>query len=111
MSQNKKTKRPIRFFAFSCFSLLLLLLASSYYLYEDHQTQLFGEIISRVETDEKVIAMTFDDGPSKNRTERILEILKQEDIKATFFLNGKAIKKNMKQAKLLAASDLSLIHI
>ena len=28
--------------------------------------QFFGEIINRVETDEKVVALTFDDGPTKN---------------------------------------------
>ncbi len=36
----------------------------------------------------KVAFLTFDDGPSKN-TERILEILKEENVKATFFVNGR----------------------
>lgn len=36
----------------------------------------------------KVVYLTFDDGPSKN-TNAILDILKQDGIKATFFLIGK----------------------
>lgn len=37
--------------------------------------------------DQKVAFLTFDDGPSKN-TEKILDILKRENVKATFFVNG-----------------------
>lgn len=35
----------------------------------------------------KIAYLTFDDGPSKN-TREILKILKENDIKATFFVNG-----------------------
>lgn len=35
----------------------------------------------------KIAYLTFDDGPSEN-TEEILKILKQYDVKATFFVNG-----------------------
>ena len=42
----------------------------------------------RLETDgEKKIYLTFDDGPSEN-TEKILKILDQYDVKATFFVTG-----------------------
>lgn len=37
---------------------------------------------------EKTVYLTFDDGPSKNITPLILDLLKQENIKATFFLLG-----------------------
>jgi peptidoglycan/xylan/chitin deacetylase (PgdA/CDA1 family) len=37
----------------------------------------------------KMIALTFDDGPTPEYTERILDILKQKGIKATFFVTGK----------------------
>lgn len=37
---------------------------------------------------EKVAYLTFDDGPSNNITPQILEILKNEDVKATFFILG-----------------------
>lgn len=38
---------------------------------------------------EKIVYLTFDDGPSPNITPKILEILEAEDIKATFFVLGK----------------------
>lgn len=41
----------------------------------------------------KQIALTFDDGPSK-QTEDILDILKKNNIRATFFVVGKKIKGN-----------------
>lgn len=40
----------------------------------------------------KVAYLTFDDGPSEN-TFKVLDILEENDIKATFFLVGSAIKK------------------
>lgn len=39
----------------------------------------------------KTVYLTFDDGPSKN-TEAILKILKEEDVKATFFVTGQKNK-------------------
>lgn len=42
---------------------------------------------SFTKSDPKVCYLTFDDGPSEN-TEKILDILKENDIKATFFIVG-----------------------
>ena len=36
----------------------------------------------------KMVALTFDDGPSIETTSRILDLLEQYDIPATFFLVG-----------------------
>nr|WP_324633318.1 polysaccharide deacetylase family protein [Phormidium sp. CCY1219] len=41
---------------------------------------------------EKVIALTFDDGPWPKYTEQVLNILKENNIKATFFLIGQHLK-------------------
>ena len=43
---------------------------------------------------EKVIALTFDDGPWHRNTSEILDILKKNKIKATFFWVGLALKDN-----------------
>lgn len=45
---------------------------------------------NKIEKGEKVIYLTFDDGPSV-LTSRILDILKEQDVKATFFLIGNQI--------------------
>ena len=47
---------------------------------------------------EKRAFLTFDDGPS-SVTPRILDILKQENIKATFFVLGSNVKKNPELVK------------
>ncbi|MBR2634694.1 MAG: polysaccharide deacetylase family protein [Clostridia bacterium] len=47
-----------------------------------------AKIYRKSETAEKKIALTFDDGPSKQNTEEILSILKEYDIRATFFVIG-----------------------
>ena len=38
---------------------------------------------------EKIIYLTFDDGPSDRITPKILDVLKEENVKATFFIVGK----------------------
>lgn len=43
--------------------------------------------------DIKPISITFDDGPHKTRTTAILNILKSEDVPATFFVVGNRLPK------------------
>lgn len=43
-------------------------------------------------SDEKQVYLTFDDGPSKNITPQILNILKENDVKATFFVLGARVE-------------------
>lgn len=43
--------------------------------------------------EEKRVFLTFDDGPSKSVTPQILDLLKQEEIKATFFVLGKNVSR------------------
>jgi len=47
-----------------------------------------------VNTQDKVIALTFDDGPDPLTTGPILDILKQQKVKATFFVLGQAAREN-----------------
>jgi peptidoglycan-N-acetylglucosamine deacetylase len=49
---------------------------------------------AQVRVDQPYIAMTFDDGPSSENTPRLLEMLKQRNIKATFFLIGQNAASN-----------------
>ncbi|WP_051412234.1 polysaccharide deacetylase family protein [Halonatronum saccharophilum] len=44
------------------------------------------------ETEEKLIALTFDDGPEHINTPQMLDILKEREIKATFFLLGENVE-------------------
>jgi len=49
----------------------------------------------------KIAFLTFDDGPSTTVTPQILDILKQFNIKATFFLVGENIEMNEKSKELV----------
>ncbi|MEH1820186.1 MAG: polysaccharide deacetylase family protein [Nostoc sp.] len=57
----------------------------------------------KLKANEKVIALTFDDGPGPKNTAQILEILKKNDIKATFFMIGEMVKYFPQVAKQVAA--------
>lgn len=46
------------------------------------------------EDNEKVAYLTFDDGPSEYVTDEILDVLKEKDVKATFFVLGSMVDKN-----------------
>jgi len=63
--------------------------------------QFQGKTIKQVSIpgEQKVIALTFDDGPWPNSTQQILDILKENKIKATFFWVGGALKNNKNIAK------------
>jgi peptidoglycan/xylan/chitin deacetylase (PgdA/CDA1 family) len=57
---------------------------------------------------EKLVALTFDDGPWKGTTEQVLEILKQYNIKATFFLVGQQVQAHPEVAKKVVAAGHAL---
>jgi len=47
---------------------------------------------SQVNITQQVVAMTFDDGPHPSLTPKLLDILKQRNIKCTFFVIGRSAK-------------------
>lgn len=51
----------------------------------------------------KQLALTFDDGPHANFTPQLLDLLKQLDVKATFFITGKMAEKYPDLVKRIAA--------
>ena len=50
--------------------------------------------VTSVRVDQPVVAMTFDDGPSAVLTPRLLDILKQRNIKVTFFVLGQLVQEH-----------------
>lgn len=48
-------------------------------------------VYNRCEVPAPVVALTFDDGPSPDHTPRLLDMLKERNIKATFFLVGRCV--------------------
>lgn len=62
-----------------------------------------GEIIWRVQTDQKVVALTLDDGPDPKYTPRVLDLARRRHVKFTFFLVGREIDDHADLAKREAA--------
>lgn len=58
----------------------------------------------------KIVFLTFDDGTSKTNTPKVLETLKKEDVKATFFLTGQNIENGGQVAKDLVKKEFEEGH-
>jgi len=61
----------------------------------------FGKLFYKKHTDQKEISLTFDDGPDAIFTPKIIKILNEYKIQATFFLLGKNIERNPEIVKEL----------
>ncbi|MBU4285358.1 MAG: polysaccharide deacetylase family protein [Kiritimatiellae bacterium] len=62
-----------------------------------------GETIYFVPVREKVVALTFDDGPNEPATGLILDALKRHQVKATFFLIGANVERYPETARRIKA--------
>ena len=57
------------------------------------RSQVFGSFPYAAETEERVVALSFDDGPNEPYTSRLLDTLDQYDVKATFFQVGRCAQR------------------
>ena len=80
-------------FVLIIFISIFILLGLTYYLTVWSKAQLFGYFPDSIKTDKKVIALSFDDGPNPPYTNELLEILKRNEVKATFFMPAYNIEK------------------
>ena len=90
---------------------LLVVVGALYALWQISRSrtfQFFGEIIPRVNTSQKIVALTFDDGPTPEATTQILATLADENVHATFFVIGAEVKQNMADAKRIVAAGHEL---
>jgi chitin deacetylase len=95
-------KLLIRFLIFLVIFIVISLLL--FQVSKSRTFQFFGEIVPRVETSQKVIALTFDDGPSSQKTDEILQILREENVRATFYVTGAEIEKNPGELEKIIAA-------
>ncbi|WP_201746180.1 polysaccharide deacetylase family protein [Veronia nyctiphanis] len=84
---------------------IIFVIAFGLYSLSNSRTfQLFGDIVHRVETNDKVVALTFDDGPwNKQLPDDVLAILDKHNVKGTFYLNGRGIRDNMRTTQKIVA--------
>ena len=90
---------------FFIFSLVLLFITLNFIYYSisspssitcntSETLELEDKIKNIYNGNEKIAYLTFDDGPSPSVTPKILDILKEENIKASFFVIGKKVKEH-----------------
>jgi chitin deacetylase len=96
-------KKKITIISLATVLVLLVYVIATWKLMNSRTYQVFGEIVPRVETSQKVVALTFDDGPTQ-QAEEILKALDEAHIKATFFLIGKEIEQHPEEAKRILAA-------
>ena len=63
----------------------------------------FGKNIVHLNTDQRIVALTFDDGPSPPYTEQLLDVLAKRDVKATFFMIGNRIERHPETVRRVIA--------
>lgn len=81
-------------FIFSiCYFSRSILLASNIDI-KEVSSEFTNSINNIFNSNEKIAYLSFDDGPSPSVTPKILDILKEENIKATFFVIGKKVEEH-----------------
>lgn len=80
---------------------------------QEYQEKIASGIVQGIEYyfHPKTMYLTFDDGPSEENTSRVLDILKDRNIKATFFLVGENVEKYPDIARRIVAEGHTIgIH-
>jgi peptidoglycan/xylan/chitin deacetylase (PgdA/CDA1 family) len=87
--------------------LIITFLYGMYKLLNSRTFQLFGTLVNRADTQEKVVALTLDDAPTIY-TDEVLKILTDENVHATFYAIGNQIEQYPDQTKAIIAQGSEL---
>ena len=93
---NKKVTLPLSII------IILLLAVAAFCAFFDQAVIVRRNTLYHVVTSEKVVALTFDDGPSLEWTPKILDVLDKYNVKATFFMIGGHVLKYPEVARRVA---------
>ncbi|OBB21158.1 polysaccharide deacetylase [Mycolicibacterium setense] len=77
--------------------------AFGYWVSNARTFQLAGRLVDRVETADKVVALTLDDGPT-DLTPEVLKILADAQVPATFYLTGRELEAAPQQGAAIATA-------
>ncbi|MDR1016877.1 MAG: polysaccharide deacetylase family protein [Coriobacteriales bacterium] len=72
------------------------------------QPQIMKDISAETKGKEKVVCLTYDDGPSPDWTQKILKVLQQNKVKATFFEIGNVVKNYPSVSKDVVTAGMEL---
>ena len=86
----------------------LCLAWGAWQLSKSRSYQLFGKLVTRVDTADSVVALTFDDGPNPVYTDSVLAILADSSAHATFFVIGGALARHRDYGRRIVAAGHEL---
>lgn len=82
-------RNHVAMFMFTCCCLVVCLGVYDYAFHPNlEEWRQHGLVVSSVDTKQKVVALTFDDGPNPEATTKVLDMLQQYQANATFFVLG-----------------------
>jgi len=82
--------------------------AALWQLSKSRTFQFFGRIVPRVETSQRLVALTFDDGPTRDQTAEVLGLLRGREVRATFFVTGGELERNPEAGRDIVAAGHEL---
>ena len=92
---------------------LFILIVLFFFFYASYsiRANVYMYVFCRKQTTEKIVAITFDDGPDSIQTPKVLRILKENNTPACFFCIGSKIKGNEQLIRQITAEGHSIgIH-
>lgn len=95
--------RRVRIVATIVLSSIVVLLATGFGVLQlsgSRTFQLFGVLVDRVETDDKIVALTLDDGPT-DLTPEVLRVLSDSGVPATFYVTGHELEERPEHGRAI----------
>jgi peptidoglycan-N-acetylglucosamine deacetylase len=86
----------------------LIIGAGVWAIVDSRSFQLAGIVVTRANTEDRVVALTFNDGPSAAYTREILSELIDLDVSATFFVTGREVEENPEMARMIVEAGHEL---
>jgi len=87
---------------------LLAIVFFAYRLFMWPRSKVFGYYPYQAKTRDRVLALSFDDGPNPPFTEQLLAVLAKHEVKATFFIIGQNLEKFPETARAIVAAGHTL---
>ncbi len=82
--------------------LIVVILLFLFYASYSIKSQVYVKTLCRIDTSEKIVYLTFDDGVDAHQTPLVLDVLRHNNIKAAFFVIGEKIAGNEDLLKQMA---------
>ncbi|NLV39563.1 MAG: polysaccharide deacetylase family protein, partial [Bacteroidales bacterium] len=96
-----------------CWIAIILLICLTLFLVwasADVGGNIYLKSLCRGDRADKLVTLTFDDGPDEVMTPKVLDVLQKHDIKATFFVIGSKVEKFPHIAKRIVAEGHTIAN-